>query len=262
MSSCRTRGIVLQVADYGEADKIVTFFSPDLGRVTGIAKGAKRSLKRFVNKLEEFSLLQLLYRPARGDGLLFLSEAELENAYLAIRTHYDRYVVAMYAGELTLRFTREHDPDPEIYTLLAWTMHELAEGRDPLGVAALFHLRLLGAAGYEPQLDRCGLCTTPVENRRDYALHAGRGALVCALCLGDQRGAVLPLRMQTLRFLQHAQRSDLHNLTRLRLPRHNSLEALNILHRYTQHLLQHDIHAWRQVRKLAADQTPDSPSAG
>lgn len=262
MNNCRTRGIVLQVTDHGEADKIVTFFSPDLGRVTGIAKGAKRSQKRFVNKLEEFSLLQIIYRPARGDGLLFLSEADLENAFLSIRTHYDRYVVAMYAGELTLRFTREHDPDPEIFMLLAWTMQELAEGREPLAMAAFFHLRLLGAAGYEPQLDRCGLCSAPVKMGRDYALHAGRGALVCAHCLGDQRGAVLPLSMQTLRFLQHAQHSDLKNLTRLRLSRNNALEALHSLHRYTQHLLQHDIHAWHQVRKLATDQPPASPPAG
>lgn len=261
MSNCRTRGIVLHVTDHGEADKIVTFFSPDLGRATGIAKGAKRSLKRFVNKLEEFSLLQFLYRPARGDGLLFLSEAELENAYLAIRSHYDRYVVAMYAGELTLRFTREHDPDPEIFVLLSWTMQELAEGRDPLAVAVFFHLRLLGAAGYEPQLDRCGLCAAPVANGRNCGLHAGRGALVCARCLNEQRGSVLPLSMQTLRFLQHAQRTDLKNLTRLRLSRNNALEALRILYRYTQHLLQHDIHAWRQVRQLAADQPPDSPAA-
>lgn len=262
MSSCRTRGIVLHVTDHGEADKIVTFFSPDLGRITGIAKGAKRSQKRFVNKLEVFSLLQIMYRPARGDGLFFLSEADLENAYLSIRTHYDRYVVAMYAGELILRFTREHDPDPEIFMLLAWTMQELAEGRDPLAVAAFFHLRLLGAAGYEPQLDRCGLCATPVANGRDYALHTGRGALVCARCLDERQGAVLPLRMQTLRFLQHAQRSDLKTLPRLRLTRTNALEALHILHRYTQDLLQHDIHSWRQVRKLAADQPPDSPPAG
>ncbi|MHB8809545.1 MAG: DNA repair protein RecO [Desulfobulbaceae bacterium] len=262
MNNCRTRGIVLHLTDHGEADKIVTFYSPDLGRVTAIAKGAKRSRKRFVNKLEEFSLLQIMYRPARGDGLLFLSEADLENAYLPIRTHYERYVAAMYTGELTLRFTREHDPDPEIFTILVWTMEELAAGRDPLAVAAFFHLRLLGAAGYEPQLDRCGMCGTAVVNEQNYALHADRGALVCARCLGEQRGAVLPLRVQTLRVLQHAQRSELKTLNRLRLSPNNALEAIHILHRYTQHLLQHDIHSWHQVRKLAIAQPPDFSPAG
>ncbi|NOQ45602.1 MAG: DNA repair protein RecO, partial [Desulfobulbaceae bacterium] len=85
MISRRTRGIVLSVSAHGESDKLVTFYSPDLGRSTGIAKGAKRSKQRFVNKLEEFSLLQIMYRPSRGSGLLFLSEAELDRAFLSLR---------------------------------------------------------------------------------------------------------------------------------------------------------------------------------
>lgn len=257
MSTCRTRGIVLHVTDHSEADKIVTFLSPDLGRVAGIAKGAKRSQKRFVNKLEEFSLLQILYRPARGDGLLLLSEADLENAHLPIRTHYERYVAAMHAAELVLRFTREHDPDPAIFTLLAWALQSLTDGREPLAVAVYFQLRLLGLAGYEPLLDRCGFCGTGVTNGGRYALHAGRGALVCARCQEMQPAALLTLSVQTLKFLHHAQHADLQNLARLCLSRHNALEALTILHRYSQHLLQHDIHAWRQVRRLAGDQSTD-----
>lgn len=254
MSVCHTRGIVLHVTDHSEADKIVTFFSPDLGRVAGIAKGAKRSQKRFVNKLEEFSVLQILYRPARSDGLLLLSEADLENAHLPLRIHYDRYVVAVHAAELVLRFTREHDPDPDIFALLAWALQALTEGRDPLAVAVYFQLRLLGVAGYEPLLDRCGFCGTAVANGDRYALHAGRGALVCARCQEMQNGAILTLSVQTLKFLHHAQHADLINLARLRLSRHCAMEALNILHRYSQHLLQHDIHAWRQVRSLADGQ--------
>ncbi len=60
-----TCAIVLKVAEHGEADKLVTCYSRELGRMTGLAKGAKRSSRRFVNKLEEFSLLQLFYRPPR-----------------------------------------------------------------------------------------------------------------------------------------------------------------------------------------------------
>ena len=257
MNSCRTRGIVLHVTDFGEADKIVTFFSPDLGRATAIAKGAKRSQKRFVNKLEAFSLLQILYRPARGDGLLFLSEAELENAYLPIRAHYDRYVVAMYIEELTLRFTREHDPDPDIFALLTWALQTLADGCEPLAVAVYFQLRLLGVAGYEPQLDRCGFCGAEVASSGRHALHPARGALVCCRCQGERPGAFLSLSVQTLKFLQHAQRTDLKNLARLRLSRTNAREALTTLHRYSQHLLQHDLHAWRQVLSLTAVHSPD-----
>lgn len=255
MSHCRARGIVLQVTDHGEADKIVTLYSPDIGRVTGIAKGAKRSQKRFVNKLEGFSLLQFLYRPARSDGLLLLSEADLEDSHLEIRTHYDRYVAATHAAELLLRFTREHDPEPELFALLLWALRSLAAGREPLAVAAYFQLRLLGLAGYEPQLSRCGFCDGGVENGSRFALHSGRGVLVCSRCQEMQPAPLLAVSVQTLKFLQHAQRADLQNLARLRLSRANALEALTVLHRYSQHLLQHDIHAWQQLRRLAAAQS-------
>ncbi|HHO47584.1 MAG TPA: DNA repair protein RecO [Desulfobacteraceae bacterium] len=256
MNSCRTRGLILQVHDHGESDKIVTFFSPDLGKASAIAKGAKRSRKRFVNKLEIFSLLGIIYRSARRDGLLFLDEAELENGFIPLRHAYDRYVAAIYAGELTLRFTREMDQHPELFPLLLWTMHSLAEGREPLETAALFHLRILRAAGYEPALNRCGICNEEIQLGGEYALHPGSGSLVCGRCRQKQTLSFLSLSVQTIKFLSHAQQAELPNLGRLRLPRKNALEALAVLHRYTQHLLQHDINSWHQIIKPATALQP------
>ena len=250
MNNRHTRGLVLCVSDYSESDKIVTFFSPDMGRVTGIAKGAKRSKKRFVNKLEEFSLLQIMYRPARRRGLLLVSEAELENAFLGLRYSYSAYVAAMYAVELALRLTREQDPDPGIFALLVWAMQALDRQHDPLEVAALFHLKILGASGYEPQLAQCGRCGEPVRQGTGYALDADSGFLLCGSCREDVHGGAAALSVQTIRFMQHAQRLDVNNLARLRLPRRNAMEVLGNLQRYSRYLLQHDIIAWHQIRQL------------
>lgn len=249
MTNCRTRGLILHVCDHGESDKIVTFFSPDIGKASGIAKGAKRSKKRFVNKLEIFSLLRVIYRPARADGLLFLDEAELENGFISLRHNYDRYVAAIYAGELALRFTREMDPHPELFPLLLWAMNSLEEGREPLETAALFHLRILRTAGYEPSLGSCGFCHRKVQSGEEYALHPGSGSLICGRCRIRQPISFLSLSVQTIKFLSHAQQLELTNLGRLRLPRKNAMEALAILYRYTQHLLQHDIYSWHQIVK-------------
>ncbi len=259
MISRRTSGIVLSVSDHGESDKLVTFLSPDIGRATGIAKGAKRSKQRFVNKLEPFSLLRLMYRAGRNGGLLFLSEAELANAFFLLRQRYDCFVVAMFACELVLRFTREQDPDPAIFSLLLWTLQALESGRDPLQVAALFHLRLLGAAGYQPRLDSCGLCAEPVRPGRSYTLHPGSGLLVCDRCRHDVPESASSLSVQTLKFLYKAQSIDLQHLDRLRLPRRTANETLLILYRYTRHLLQHDINSWRQLRGLGTAVRPGPP---
>ena len=250
MNNCRARGLVLSVSDHSESDKIVTIYSPELGKVAGIAKGAKKSKKRFVNKLEEFSLLKIMYNPPKREGLFFLQEAELENAFLSLRTIYPRYIAAAFIIELTLRFTREHDPDPNIFSLLLWALEGLENNRDPLEISAFFLLRILGTAGYQPVLDRCGFCEKIVTAGQQYFLHAGGGALICRECKNTAKSDGIAITVQTLKFLHHAQCTDLKNLERLRLTRKNTTEALNVLYRYTLHLLQHEIHSWKQIKSL------------
>ena len=247
MTVCSTRGLVLKITGYGESDKLVTFYSPDLGRVTAIAKGAKRSKKRFVNKLEEFSLLRISYRPSRNNGLLFLSEAELETPFLSLRTIHQRYVAAMLACELIIRFTVEHDPDTEIFALLFWLLDGLNRGEPPLSVAALFHLRLLGITGYQPQLNCCSSCGHPVDQHRSFTLQPAGGSLLCNRCNHNTGRSLFSLSLQTIRILQTAQRFSLQRLNRVQVPDRAARETLHVLHRYSQHLLQRDIHSWRFV---------------
>ncbi|WP_457573545.1 DNA repair protein RecO [Desulfolithobacter sp.] len=245
MKERRTSGIVLQIRDHGESDKLVTFYSPDLGRATGIAKGAKRSKRRFVNKLEPFTRLSILYRPPRSSSLVFLAGAELDNAYLSLRRQYSRFVAATLIAELILCFTREEDGDPATFRLLAWALGALDRGQPPLQTATLFHLRLLGIAGYRPVLDRCSICNREVSPDVIFSLPPSSGLLICHTCRNEPATSNFTLSTQTLKFLHNAQVLDLDRLDRLRMSHQATLESLNILYRYTQHLLQQDIHSYR-----------------
>ncbi len=240
-----TRGIVLSITPHAESDKLVTFYSPDTGLATGIAKGAKRSKHRFVNKLEEFSLLSLLYRPSRTGGLLFLSEADLDNAFLSLRSEYPRYTTAMFVAELVLRFTREHDPDPEIFTLLHWALYSLDNGIRPSRIAALFLIRLLELAGYRPQLEGCGICRRRLSPQFHYGLDPASGGLVCNTCRQAANGSRLMLSLQTIRFLQQARQLELRLLARLQMPDRAATQSVHVLTTYARHLLQQDIHSRR-----------------
>ncbi len=252
MPTCRTCGIVLKVTGHGESDKIVTLYSPDLGRVTAIAKGAKRSKKRFVNKLEEFSLLDVIYRPPRSGSLLFLSEADLENPFLSLRAAHTRYIAAALACELIIRFTSERDPDPELFALLHWLLDSVNKGAQPLQTAALFHLRLLTAGGYQPDLSGCSICRHPVNNSRSFALQPANGTLVCSRCNPHAQSSNFSLTLQTIKFLQTAQQLNLQRLIRLQMPDAAARETLQVLYRYSQHLLQRDIHSWRFLEQMTA----------
>lgn len=250
MPTGRTCALVLKVSSYAESDKLVTFYSPDIGRVTSIAKGAKRSKRRFVNKLEEFCQLQITYRPPKNGGLLFLSEAELEDPFLTLRKQYPCYVAAMLVSELVLNSTSEHDPDPKLFSLLQWFFQTVNQGGDPLQNAALFHLRLLSVTGFQPGLDCCNMCGARINTNRSFALQPAHGALVCNRCNSNVQQSKFSLSIQTIKFLQTAQQIDIKRLKRLHLPPKTALETLQVLYRYSQHLLQKDIHSWRFISTI------------
>ena len=254
-----TCGIVLRVGNYAESDKLVTLYSEDLGRITGIAKGAKKSKRRFVNKLEEFSLLQLLYQNPRTEtGLFFIAEAELLHAHLTLRTDYRRYTTAIYLNELTVRFTREADPDPRLFALLQWALASLEHHDDPAKIIVLFHLRLLATVGYRPELSFCGSCGLPITPGpgHSYRLVPGSGSLLCNSCHPAREFQVTRLSPRTVTFLINGQSFALQQLNRLQPPYQTTAEAMVALHAYTLHLLQQDIHSWPAVRTLYANGSP------
>jgi DNA repair protein RecO (recombination protein O) len=241
-----TRCIVLKNTDFGESDRIITLYSPDHGRFTAIAKGAKRSKKRFVNKLEEFSLLEVSYRPAKHNRLHFLSEAELQEAFLTLRTHWQRYCPATLASELVLRFTQEHDPDSKIFTLLHWLLTSLHNGTSPLPALVFFLLHLLDTCGYRPRFHHCATCLCLPENnkQRSFTFQPGNGALLCSQCSGNSQPSRLTLSLQSLKFLQTAQKMTCQQMQRLQMPEQVASECLFVLYSYSRYLLQCDIHSW------------------
>jgi DNA repair protein RecO (recombination protein O) len=245
MNILRTCGIVLRVTGHGESDKLVTLYTPDLGRITGIAKGAQKSRRRFVNKLEAFSHLLVFYRPPRGaQGLLLINEAELLAAHIPLRTDVQRYAAAMYLCELIVRFTHDNDPDPQLYTLFKWAIAALDHDKMPARVVALAHLQLLERVGYRPELNCCSRCRQLLRPEHTYMLLPGVGALLCNLCSSSKRSPFPPLSVHTLRLLSTGQTLPLDRLHRLHFTPKSLAEALSALNVYTLHLLQQDVHSW------------------
>ena len=85
--------IVLRSHPFGESDKIVSFFSEHHGKLSGIAKGALRSRRRFVNSLEPFSVVNLSFQDRPQSGLAFLLSAELIHGPQALLADLDRIAV-------------------------------------------------------------------------------------------------------------------------------------------------------------------------
>ena len=256
MNPVADEGLILRVLPHGEADKLVTWHGAASGRVTALAKGAQKSKKRFTNKLEPFTRLRLHYRPPRNAaGLHFLEDAELLDAHPALRRDHARFLAASLVAELALRFTRDLDADARIHSLLGWALDGL--DRDPhfLRFSLFFHLKLLEYAGYMPDFSHCRRCNRPLSGPAMLDLGGrdpGGSILCCAACSGGMARGDYTLSLQSARMLAHAALSSLDTLLRLQPHPRAILEGLNLLHIYSQYLLQTDLHCWPVLRGAVA----------
>jgi DNA repair protein RecO (recombination protein O) len=249
MESGRTPTVVIQVRTYGESDKIVTFYSRTRGRMSGIAKGAQRGLKRFVNKLELFTQLEILYTDSRSSSLVRIDQAELINPFPLIRRNYDRFTAAALICELILHWTRENDPDDRIFALLIWALASLEDLKRPATwVVILFNIKLLTLLGYKPDLEGCSECGTLTPQDGPYRFNPARNGLTCRRCskassnLGQAPS--LNFSISTARFLNKAQEMPLDKVDRLRFSPAVVKEALAMLKNYGNSILQRDISSW------------------
>ena len=245
MSLHRTAAVVLKVVDHGESDKIVTLYSAAAGRLTGIAKGAKRSNKRFVNKLELFSLLEVGYRQRYQNGLAQIIEADLFDPHINLRRDHDRYIAASLVSELVLGWARDNDVDSSLFSTLLWTLDNLNHGWQPLTTVIFFQIKLLGIVGYRPHLASCITCGVKESSAGPYSFNLGHGGVICGRCRGNSVSASpIPLSLSTMRLLHSAQEMGLEKLKRLRFSDTSHTEAATLLKKYCEYLLQREIQSW------------------
>ncbi len=263
MEPCRTPAVVIDVKDYGESDKIVTFYSLLRGRMCGIAKGAKRSLKRFVNKLELFTLLEIHFTDGRTSSLVRLDQADPLDHFPALRASYERYTAATVLCELVLHWTRENDADPRLFELLRWGLGNLEdESRPPIWGVILFQIKLLTLLGFQPDLTGCSTCGRLAPGLAPYRFRLARGSLLCAPCTqiarpDDRQGLVISL--STAQLLKKAQELDTAKLARLRFSPREVREGAVFLQAYGNHILQREIQSWEQLTRAGTRTQPVVP---
>ncbi|MGQ9794924.1 DNA repair protein RecO [Desulfosoma sp.] len=188
MNLVETEAVVLHASDYGESDRIVTFFTLTSGLVRAMAKGARRSRKRFVHAFESHSVVRLSFRQRKGLG--WVESCRLLEGNLALRCDPSRWAYAGLLGETTLRLHPEHLPNPQFYALLCGALARLGIERDPVNVAALFLVRGIHLVGGLPSLESCGQCGQKLREGSTWSLSLGTGRFACPTHAMNHTGAV------------------------------------------------------------------------
>lgn len=222
---------MLRSIEHGDYDKIVTFFTVKRGKTTLIAKGAKKSSKRFAGVLELFSILEVVWSCGRGSGLAVLNEASLVRPFEMIRTSVVKTAYASYWCELICLWMEEGHKQDEVFGLLEFMLDQLNLGGMPWhALHIVFSLRFMSISGFSPGLSDCNVCGTPVDGFGEQytVFDVRRGGILCEKC-ADHRADRLELSKGTIKLLQWALKAPLDKLNRLKFSRQAIEEGLRMI---------------------------------
>jgi DNA repair protein RecO (recombination protein O) len=248
-----TEGIVLRRTDFGEADRILTLFTPTHGKLHAIAKGIRRTTSRKAGHLEPFMRTQILL--AAGRDLEIVTQAEARELFTALREDLWHSSGASYAGELVDRYLEDADPHPRVYALFVETLRRLDagaqtgdQGRSWLALR-YFELSLLDELGYRPGLHTCVSCDTPLRPEES-GYSAELGGALCPACL---RMAQRRLSLPALKVLRLLQTTTWETLPRLRLEESVRNEVEGVLQVTLRYHLDRDLKSVPFLRHAPTD---------
>lgn len=232
--SIRAEAVVLRHSDWGEADRILSLYTRQMGKVRAIAKGVRKMRSRKSGHLEPFTKVNL--QLARGRDLFIVTQAEAINAYLSLRDDLLRIGYASYIIELLDRFTFDDDENPPLFHLLADTLKRLDQESQPFLVVRYYEVRLLDLLGYRPHLFHCANCETEIKAQAQY-FSALQGGVLCPKC-GSGAPEARPISMQALKYLRYFQRSSYAQSSHARISPEINREMEQIMQYYLTYLLE------------------------
>ena len=250
----KTTGFVLRTLNYSESDLIVTFYSHDFGKLKGIAKGAKRSKKRFANVFEPFSLTNIIFTRKSRDMLAFIESCDIIDHFPAIRQDMEKTLIASYFIDLTDHFSPEGKKNEKIFELLRDFLLLLGKEKASDTLVRFFEMRLLKLAGFDPVLEHCIVCKTPVTNGNAYYFHAQEGGIKCGACAKVPRYEQ-PISAGTVRTLLLGKNMDIDKIRLFALTQSLAIESRCILTGFITHVLGREVKSLKvmeQVRKYCS----------
>ncbi len=232
--------VVLGMVDYGERDRIVRLLTPDLGRVSALARGARGSRRRFRGVIDLGARLKVMLRPGRGE-LWHLQEADLVEARMGVRDDLVAMAMLSYGTELVGAFAREQHAEPRLFGLLEVFLTVLdASTATPCGMfRAGLEVKALTCAGFAPILTRCARCGEPLRGLCHFSADAG-GALHPDCGTGE------PVQADFIQALERARMTRLVELIDLDLPPGPAW----LLARFAEHHLQRGLSSRRWLQSL------------
>jgi DNA repair protein RecO (recombination protein O) len=154
----RATAFVVDSFDFGEADRIVVFFSAAQGCKRAVARGARRKYSRLQGRLELLARVEVVWYEREGAELARVSDVELEQSADFLLRNLELMMLAAYVAEHVVAFVPENEENAPVFRLLDKLLEQLRLGLDPSRGARYFELWMLRLAGVLPSLRACSAC--------------------------------------------------------------------------------------------------------
>ena len=228
--------LILQRNEYGEADRMLTVFSLEQGRQRLIAKGVRRLLSTRKAALELFTHSTLLI--SDSPSLPNVAEASIIENFTGVKSALPRIITAHHIAEIVLKTTAEHDPQPDVYHLLAGTFRHLDREEEPRLTLEAFRLKYLEALGLAPELRSCVGCGKDIIAGEHWFSAKAEG-IECPECRTPD---AIPLSVNTLKLLRFFLAEDYATVGRMKLEPKDALAVREL----TQQLV--EMHVQKELK--------------
>lgn len=231
MKYLKTEGLVIRSQSYREADKLLTLFTLEGGKIPAVARGACKTKSKLAASVELFT---------RGDYLLYMgktlatvTQAEIKTSFHSFRYDLVKYAYGQYFCELAGRVMEEREPNREVYALLLAVFGSLTKEIDVEILARSFELKLLRILGYMPHLNGCLACS---KQNGSYRLSYKEGGVLCSSC-SIRDSTALKISMGNLSLLKKLLNADFTKLKVLKVGSAQKKEIMAINKKFLQYNL-------------------------
>jgi DNA repair protein RecO (recombination protein O) len=245
--SFRVEAVVLRHSDYGEADRLLTLYTRQLGKTRAVAKGARKIASRKAGHIEPFTYAKL--QLAKGRDMPIVTQADTIDSYQPLREDLILTSHASYVLELLDRFTYEDQTEsPAVFRLLTDTLSRLAAQVDPWLVIRYYEMRLLDHLGFRPQLFECANCRREIRPE-DQFFSFPAGGVICPRC-GQGLRHLHRISVEALKYLRHFQRSTYAEAARAHPGLDVQQEVETLMQDYFTYLLERELNTPGFMKKI------------
>jgi DNA repair protein RecO (recombination protein O) len=229
--------VITRKVKLGEADRILTLYTPDRGKIEAVAKGVRKTKSKMAGHLELLTYSQV--RLARGRSLDTIIGSQTIESFMSLKNDLWLTSCALYCAELINQFTVAHVAIPSLFRFFLETLNYLSSSTNTDLTLRYFELNLLEMTGYRPQIQECTACHKPLKPETNYFDYKAGGA-ICPECELRCPGC-FEISLDALKVMRLFQKCSFSMVERLKISPALSQELKTITSGYIRYHLEREV---------------------